>query len=437
MGNTMLVKGYTFESGLTSFLRCNVGPLEAVGRWVHPAQQQSPKPDFHSSALQRLQTNRPTSQTRADEQLHGVVSDPAMVSHFARGQPRILHVLWTAFIAPDRVLINFRRTFHPQRFVRALVIKLLPPQIQCLLLRGAGFQLQPNVPMHSLVPAVILWMARSASLQINAQGHPPGRQPAQSHHSLHLRKGTAVVTANGSRQSMPLKQPLKTGPHSLGPRIGHPPQLQHIPTVFVPHGQRFAALSLPVIPPAFEVHRPNIIGSLSTATTPKPPRLSRALPTTSRFSQPGSRQHPLKTALRGRLPVLAQIQLPNLARPPITMDLLETNNLTNLCFAQLFGMAVRSARLLCHPGQPILHKTLLPFISRLGTDPILLAQRPKIIRPQRFDHKLHPLVHRFFLLPRHAQAYSLCPPGLSVTHVLTHGCYLCSEPAPHPPPPRL
>jgi hypothetical protein len=40
------------------------------------------------------------------------------------------------------------------------------------------------------------------------------------------------------------------------------------------------------------------------------------------------------------------------------------------------------------------------------------------------------LIHRFTSFPRHPRAYPLRSALLSVTHVLNHNRYLCSEPAP-------
>ncbi len=426
----MLVKGYTLCLRLTSFQRADIRPLEAAGGWIHPTQQQAAKPHFQSSTRQRLQSHRPSCQTRPDEQFLSVISDRSMVAYFARRHAWIVQIFRTTLIGPTRWFIHFRRTFHCQCFMRPLLIKLLSPHIQSFLLRRGGFEFHTNVPMHPLVPAVVLRMPGPSTLQIDAQCHPPRRQPAQSHHPLHMRKGYSVVTSNGSRQTVLLKQPLKTGLNCLGARVGHPPQFQYIPAMFVPHRQRFTAFALPVIPPAFEIHCPDIIGTLSSTPTPQPPRLTGTLSATTRFGQPHSRQHSLETALRSRFSMLSQIQFSYLPRSPIPMRLLEAYDLADLCFAQLLGMSVWSARLLSHPSHPIPQKSLPPLIPRLGADPILPAQLPKVVRPHRSHRKLHPLIHRFFLFPRHPEAYRLPCLVLSVTYVLSHHRYPCSEPAP-------
>src|SRR5579863_10048625 len=106
--------------------------------------------------------------------------------------------------------------------------------------------------------AVVLRASWPAPLQINPQRHPPCREPAQPQQPAHLRKGSAIVTANGCRQPMTLKKPLKTSPDCLPARVAHPAQLQKIAAILVPYRQRFAAHALPVIPPALEVHGPHL-----------------------------------------------------------------------------------------------------------------------------------------------------------------------------------
>src|SRR5258708_21880725 len=93
-------------------------------------------------------------------------------------------------------------------------------------------------------------------------------------------------------------------------------------------------------------------------------------------------------------------------------------------------MAMGPARFFFHSPHPKAQETLLPFIARLSTDPIFQAQRPKVLRPQRSQHKLYSLLHRFTLLPGHERASftALCPK--SVTYVLNLEGYRCSEPAP-------
>src|SRR3984957_12579981 len=109
---------------------------------------------------------------------------------------------------------------------------------------------------------------------------------------------------------------------------------------------------------------------------------------------------------------------------------LQPRHVTDLRLTQPAGVAPRSARMLAHSFKPQPNKTFPPFIAGLGADPILGAQRTKIIRAHRSHHKLHSLIHRSFYFPRHPGAYSLPSASLSVTYVWNHPCYPCPEPAP-------
>ncbi len=279
------------------------------------------------------------------------------------------------------------------------------------------------------MPAIVLGMSRTPAFQINPQGHPPNRQPAQTKECLGMRKGRAIVAANGLGQAILLKQTLETQPHALRPGVGQPAQLQQISTIFVSHRQRFTPLPRWIVPPTFKVHRPHFIRGLAPALSPQPSRLG-CRPSLAPFRQTRPRQHPLETAFRGRCPVHPQIQRPDLTRAPIGMQLLEPHHLTNHLRTQLLRMPLRPARLLRQPLHAPTQQTLPPLVPRLGTYPILGTQHAKVVRAQRFHRKLNPLFHRSIRFPRHSRAYCLQPASLSVTYVLNHPCYSCSEPAP-------
>ena len=204
--------------------------------------------------------------------------------------------------------------------------------------------------------------------------------------------------------------------------------------MFIAHRQRFATLALPVIPPTFEVHGPHVIGSVSSANAPEPTGLRGSLATSARFGQAGSLQDSLETALGSGLTVRPPIQFPNLARSPVWVGLFEAHDLADDGFGQFVGQVFGSARLLGHARQTVLQQPLLPLVAGLGADPIFGAQGPKVLCAQRLHRKLHPLIHRSILFPRHPAAYPLQAPRLSVTYVLNLMCYRCSEPAPVPTP---
>ncbi len=138
----------------------------------------------------------------------------------------------------------------------------------------------------------------------------------------------------------------------------------------------------------------------------------------------------LKLLSEAAAPCIPQIQRPDLTRAPIGMQLLEPHHLTNHLRTQLLRMPLRPARLLRQPLHAPTQQTLPPLVPRLGTYPILGTQHAKVVRAQRFHRKLNPLFHRSIRFPRHSRAYCLQPASLSVTYVLNHPCYSCSEPAP-------
>ena len=73
-------------------------------------------------------------------------------------------------------------------------------------------------------------------------------------------KGGSVVAADGTGQSVLFEEPLKTAAHRLGAGVLYSPQFQHHATVFVTHGEGFNPLAPGVVPPALEVHSPDVIG---------------------------------------------------------------------------------------------------------------------------------------------------------------------------------
>ena len=73
-------------------------------------------------------------------------------------------------------------------------------------------------------------------------------------------KGRSIVAADGTGQTMLFKESLKTAAHRLGAGVLYGPQFEHHATVLVTHREGFNALALGVMPPAFEVHSPDVIG---------------------------------------------------------------------------------------------------------------------------------------------------------------------------------
>ena len=114
-------------------------------------------------------------------------------------------------IGPSRMSIKLTGATHPKGLVRALLVKLLAPQFQAILIDPAQtLEFQTDIAMQAFVSPIVLGMAGPASFQIDAQSDPPSRKPTQPMHRTPTGKGAAVVTADGLRQSVALKEPLKT-----------------------------------------------------------------------------------------------------------------------------------------------------------------------------------------------------------------------------------
>src|SRR5262249_802474 len=113
-----------------------------------------------------------------------------------------------------------------------------------------------------------LGTTRAPTLQINSQGQPPSRKPAQAQQSSATGKGRAVITANGTRQAVLFEELFKTGSDRFRARVRDRLYLQTVGTEFITHRKRPAALTFPFIPPSFEINRPDLVGFVGLALRP-------------------------------------------------------------------------------------------------------------------------------------------------------------------------
>ena len=111
-------------------------------------------------------------------------------------------------------LVNLRRTFHVQGFVRTLVVEDLDELVEPSLLlqkigsrRLGGFFFQGQ--MHALMAAVLLRVPRLNPLDANTEPEPPDRELAQIKQRMRGSEGHAVIAADVGRQAALLKKPLK------------------------------------------------------------------------------------------------------------------------------------------------------------------------------------------------------------------------------------
>src|SRR5262249_43701433 len=117
-------------------------------------------------------------------------------------------------VGAQRGLIDLRRTFHIQSFVRALVVEDLNEFVEAGLLlqevgsgRLGGFFFQSE--MHALVTTILLGSTGFDPLDANTQAKPPDSKFAQVEQGVCGSERHAVVTADIGRQATLLKKPLK------------------------------------------------------------------------------------------------------------------------------------------------------------------------------------------------------------------------------------
>ena len=127
----------------------------------------------------------------------------------------------------------------------------------------------------------LCWEWAATPFQIDPQGHPPRRRPAQAVQGLQLAKGAPL--SESDRSGKPCFQRSAQRPHArLAARIVHRPQLRHVTTELIAYRQGFTPPSLSRSPPALEVHRPHLIGLLSSTPAAQPPSFQRPLLATRR-----------------------------------------------------------------------------------------------------------------------------------------------------------
>src|SRR5262249_43919574 len=143
----------------------HIGPPEAGGLGIDPAQQQPGKPDFKLLLLNGFEADRPPRQTRTDKESVVGPVDFAILVDSARDHLWIVQLLDSAPISTSRMLIKFARTTHTKGLVGALLVKLLAPQFQAILIDSAQtLELQADIAMQTFVGPIVLRMPGAASL---------------------------------------------------------------------------------------------------------------------------------------------------------------------------------------------------------------------------------------------------------------------------------
>jgi len=275
--------------------------------------------------------------------------------------------------------IEFGRDFHGEGFVGTFVVELAAPCVEggLPIAGGGAFQLAGDVSMEPFVASVVLGTAGTAALEFDSVGHPPGAEPREAQECMATGEGGSVVAADGSGDSVFFEEPLEAGADGFGPRVAHGAQLQQVAAVLVAYGEGLAA-ALGIVPPAFEVDGPEVVGGFGFARAGNATALAKAADAPL-FGQPAAIEHALDAALAGRPVMLAKVKLADLPRTPVEMAPLEVHEFEDDGFFEPLGRAARPPALLSHPSKPIGQEALLPLVADSWADAKVAAERPEVV----------------------------------------------------------
>jgi hypothetical protein len=285
---------------------------------------------------------------------------------------RILHLRHALGPITPATLVMLRRSFLPQRLVRSFLIVNLSPTIQPPLLRprvagGRSRRLRLQHPVHLLVRAIVLGMCGPGKFDRNAQYRPPRTQARQSA-SARRGKRAAIVHADHLGQAILAEQPPKHCPHPPPLLIGQQPHRQQITAEQIAHRQGIHPLAIDRPPPAFEIHRPYLIGFLSQRQLGAHHHRPLGRTTAARPAQPqplqptGNRAHGRHLFSR----VLAAQHRPDFFGAPTPAPPPQLSDALHPIVAQPGGRIGGTSRLITQATNTLLKKARLPFISRLA-----------------------------------------------------------------------
>jgi len=151
----------------------------------------------------------------------------------------IFHLLRYIRHLSSRFFIECLRYLHIDGFVRSYLIIRTTECVKSLLLllyilrwRTCRFILQ--CPVHSLMPAILLWLAGLNTLRDDSQRYPPHRQPGQPTDRFRGKR-YPIITSDTCRESIAFKYPLKYCPGIFVTGTGHTVTAQQIAAVMIHH----------------------------------------------------------------------------------------------------------------------------------------------------------------------------------------------------------
>lgn len=302
--------------------------------------------------------------------------------------------------------------------MRSVVIVGVPPTFEAALLgcevgRGRLCRFGLQVAMHALVGAVVLRGSRARELDLDPLLDPPDTEAGKAAEPDGGERH-AMVDADDIRQPSVAHQATELMQRALELLVGLCATAEHVVTVEVADGERVAALAVAQEKPAFEVHRPHVIG-LRRLGEPRPSARIHARSAPSLHAEPVTTQDLAdRRAGRRRLQPVPCLQdrLELLGSPP-PMPPAFTDNQRLHFLLRALGAVMRSVAAWLQCFESAGGVTLEVLVGRLAADPKLLAQvrdREPVGLRQRDES--NDLFHWGDTFPRHLAA--MCYPSLRI-----------------------
>jgi hypothetical protein len=342
---------------------------------VQVANQQFAQIDRLHILIQWLQSNRLSHKSASNKTQAPEPFDVAAIAHTPHGP--LFGIDWWRQCqrkAAGTGAIDLCWRALPQSLVRTLVVVKYQPAARTSLHhatvgRAFGNDFPLIAAMKLFVRGIVAWARPASKLDPNAQPQPPDRQTREPQRSF-AAKGGAVVHTNGLGHSPCLKQACHSAPYGLIVLVGQQLQAQAVTAEQVAHSQWLLAHAIVRTKPAFEIHRPDLVG----ATGYRQSRVRQGRPTPGAFgvrTDPSLALQPtLKAAHTGQAAtrILSPQLMMNLFAAPMGPSTAYSLNGSEPEQGQTLGRTARSSRLIPQTGEAALTESVQPFVSGLAAD---------------------------------------------------------------------
>src|SRR3984957_3382526 len=386
--------------------RCASAASQFVCFWVDDADRHVEKAHLPVSVLGFLDGDSFTNESAANVDELASPFDLAVGADLAHhrfgGIIRLWQLRWHG---TRRRLVDACGCALGERLMRPLFVVVAHKRRKAASLSGAGCRRWPHGFQkragETLVPAVLLRMARIDPFVPDAELDPPRRQRRQAGGSGRG-KWRAVVGADHLRQAVLAERALKRR-FTLGvSRAARRRHADQITAEAIRHGERFGARAVAQSDPALVINAPNVVGMMRyrelTHAGRRPP------PNAPAAKQPGPLGY--LPSRRGRWPLhtpLGSLELAHdFARSPGRPLLPQPHNRIHNVLRRRTPMHPRGVRALLQTGRAFQTVALQPFVAGLLTDLVAFAKLRH--RPQSSSlirDEVHSFVHRTALSPRH------------------------------------